>query len=205
MKNSEEQPPRCRTFQTRLPNQLQRLAVPVAAELLRVPLCSSVLPSSKPIAIAAAMLQEKDLSLRTTNPSHFLKRPYWIWESAGGQRRNDGVETIVLKSEIFCVHQQKKDILGCLRRAFLCDAQHLAADVDGDHPTVTRIIDKVLSRSDCHFQRCPRRSSHQSPAERAQSQEVGNSNDPIVPPGKPVVLLSDFVRCERRHRFSVNR
>jgi hypothetical protein len=188
MKNSEEQPPRCRTFQTRLPNQLQRLAIPVAAELFRVPVGAAILPASKPIPIAAAMLQEKNLSLRTTNPRHFLKRAYWIWKSAGGQRRNDGVKTVVLKSKLFCVHQQKEDILGCLRRACLCDAQHLAADVDGDHPTVTRIINKVLSRSDCHFQRCPRRSSHQSPPERAQSQEVRNSHDPIVPPGKPVVL-----------------
>ena len=79
----------------------------MAAELLRKRICEVVLPPSKPFAIAPSMLQQQDLSVRSANSRHLLKRSNRIWEGACCKGRNYGVKALIGKRKSLCIRQQE--------------------------------------------------------------------------------------------------
>jgi hypothetical protein len=82
MKNPEETPPRPNNFQARIFSKLQRFAIPVTAKWLGKLICMAILPSAEPLAIAPAMLKQKNFSPRPANSFNFCESSYWVWKGA---------------------------------------------------------------------------------------------------------------------------
>jgi hypothetical protein len=87
--------------------EIDRLSVPVTAELLCMPFRPTVLPSAKPLTVAPPVLQEKDPALRTANTSHLSKRSYRVWKRTNSQGGNHGIEAFGQKTQRLGVHRQK--------------------------------------------------------------------------------------------------
>ena len=96
-------------LQPRMANEIERLAVPAAAERLRMAIGPAILPTPQPFLITAAMLQEEDAAIRTAHPRHFAERGGWICKRSQGERRDDRVEALLRIGESFAIHHQEWD------------------------------------------------------------------------------------------------
>lgn len=90
--------------QPRLAEEIERLAVPAAPERLRMPIRPTILPSSQPLHIAAAVLQEQDAAAWPAHSSHLPQRGPGIGECAYGEGRDDCVKGAVRESKGLGVH-----------------------------------------------------------------------------------------------------
>jgi len=83
VKYPEENSVRSNNLEACVPHKLKRFPIPMTAELFSVPIRPPILPASEPLAITAAMLQQKDLPFGPANSRHLLKRSNGIWKRAG--------------------------------------------------------------------------------------------------------------------------
>jgi hypothetical protein len=82
VKYSEEQPVGAADPETGLADQVERLAVPMTAEQLRVGLGPPGLIARRPDTVAAAVLEQQDSSVRATDSGHFSQCLHGIGEGA---------------------------------------------------------------------------------------------------------------------------
>src|SRR6185503_19424139 len=103
MKYSEETPSRSNNFHPRLFCKLQWFAIPMTAKRFCKLICVAILPAAKPLAIAAAVLQQKHSSLESANSRHLSKRSDRVGKRTRRKRRHYCVKTVGPKRKSLCI------------------------------------------------------------------------------------------------------
>src|SRR5215471_3043523 len=110
MKYPEENSVCSNNFEACLPHKLKRFPIPMTAELFSVSIRPPILPTPEPLAITAAMLQQKDLPFGPANSRHLFKRSNGIWKRAGSERRYHRVKARIGKRKRLCVRQNERSL-----------------------------------------------------------------------------------------------
>ena len=152
MKDTIKESLRVEDLQTCLAREFLWLSVPVTAKRICKLFCVTILKPSEPLSTAAAVLQQKDSAIRSTNPSHLLKRRDRIGKRARGKGGNYGVKALIGKRKSLSVRQQKGNGHPQFSRAFYRELQHCSAPVCGCDLTTKGIVTQVLSCSYRNFQ-----------------------------------------------------
>jgi hypothetical protein len=82
MKDAEKGSTRCDLRQSCVANEIERFAVPVTAETLRMAGSMPVLPSPQPFPVATTMLQQEQTAISPTHASHFPEHRHRIGKGA---------------------------------------------------------------------------------------------------------------------------
>jgi len=108
MKDAKEDSPRFDDLQPRLPRNLERLPVPMTAELSRMAIVPPVLPATDPLAITSSVFNEQNAPISPANPCHLFQRRHRVGERARRQSGNNRIEASVTKAERLGIHPQER-------------------------------------------------------------------------------------------------
>ena len=87
MEDAEERPARLEDFQAGLPYEFLGFLVPTASAGLNLLLQVTILVATDQLPVAAAMLDQKDLTMGLTDTPHLLKGDHWLRRQRSARRR----------------------------------------------------------------------------------------------------------------------